>query len=89
MSDYERLVVSKSDGIGWLILDRPDAGNAFDALMLDELEAAWAELDADPDVRVIVNTANGNRSARGWTSFRLRGTRRRCESTPAAPGTPS
>ena len=27
--------------------------------MLDELEAAWAELDADPDVRVIVNTANG------------------------------
>ena len=56
---YERLVVEKSDGIGWLILNRPDAGNAFDALMLDELEAAWAELDADPDVRVIVNTANG------------------------------
>jgi enoyl-CoA hydratase/carnithine racemase len=59
MTDYQRLVVTKSDGIGWLILDRPDAGNAFDALMLDELEAAWAELDTDPDVRVIVNTANG------------------------------
>lgn len=59
MTSYERLTVEKSDGIGWLILDRPDAGNAFDALMLDELEAAWADLDADPDVRVIVNTANG------------------------------
>ncbi|MBV8860491.1 MAG: enoyl-CoA hydratase/isomerase family protein [Mycobacterium sp.] len=59
MSDYERLIVEKSDGIGWLILNRPDAGNAFDALMLDELEAAWAELDADRDVNVIVNTANG------------------------------
>lgn len=59
MTAYERLVVEKSDGIGWLILNRPDAGNAFDALMLDELEAAWADLDADPDVRVIVNTANG------------------------------
>lgn len=59
MSNYERLVVSKSDGIGWLILNRPDAGNAFDALMLDELEAAWAQLDHDPDVKVIVNTANG------------------------------
>jgi enoyl-CoA hydratase/carnithine racemase len=59
VSTYERLVVEKSDGIGWLILNRPDAGNAFDALMLDELEAAWADLDADPDVRVIVNTANG------------------------------
>ena len=59
MSDYERLVVEQSDGIGWLILDRPDAGNAFDSHMLDELERAWAALDADPDVRVIVNTANG------------------------------
>ncbi len=59
MSDYERLIVDKRDGVGWLILNRPDAGNAFDALMLDELEAAWADLDADPDVRVVVNTANG------------------------------
>jgi enoyl-CoA hydratase/carnithine racemase len=56
---YQRLVVDKADGVGWLILNRPDAGNAFDALMLDELEAAWADLDADPDIRVIVNTANG------------------------------
>jgi enoyl-CoA hydratase/carnithine racemase len=59
MTDYERLVVTKSDGVGWLILDRPDAGNAFDAKMLDELESAWADLEADPEVRVIVNTANG------------------------------
>lgn len=59
VSCYERLIVEKSDGIGWLILNRPDAGNAFDALMLDELEAAWAQLDADPEVRVVVNTANG------------------------------
>jgi len=59
VNTYQRLVVEKSEGIGWLILDRPDAGNAFDSLMLDELESAWAGLDADPDVRVIVNTANG------------------------------
>ncbi|OBF92163.1 enoyl-CoA hydratase [Mycobacterium sp. 852002-51163_SCH5372311] len=59
MSTYQRLVVERTGGIGWLILDRPDAGNAFDSLMLDELESAWADLDADPDVRVIVNTANG------------------------------
>lgn len=59
VSGYERLIVEKSDGIGWLILNRPDAGNAFDALMLDELEAAWGQLDADPDVHVIVNVANG------------------------------
>lgn len=59
LTEYERLIVDKSDGIGWLVLNRPEAGNAFDALMLDELEAAWAQLDADPDVHVIVNVANG------------------------------
>lgn len=59
MTTYERLIVQKSEGIGWLILNRPEAGNAFDALMLDELEHAWADLESDPDVRVIVNTANG------------------------------
>lgn len=59
MTGYERLIVEKSDGVGWLILNRPEAGNAFDALMLDELEAAWADLDDDPDVHVIVNTAVG------------------------------
>lgn len=59
VTTYERLIVERSDGVGWLILNRPDAGNAFDALMLDELEAAWADLDADPGVRVIVNSANG------------------------------
>ncbi len=31
----------------------------MDARMLDELEAAWLELDADPEVRVIVNTGEG------------------------------
>lgn len=60
VSAYQRLIVAKSDGIGWLVLNRPDAGNAFDSLMLDELETAWADLEADPAVRVIVNTANGS-----------------------------
>ncbi|MBV9637961.1 MAG: enoyl-CoA hydratase/isomerase family protein [Mycobacteriaceae bacterium] len=60
MTNYERLVVEKADGLGWLILNRPQAGNAFDARMLDELETGWAELENDPDVRAIVNTANGS-----------------------------
>jgi enoyl-CoA hydratase/carnithine racemase len=32
----------------------------MDAVMLAELEDAWRELDADDDVRVIVNTGNGS-----------------------------
>ena len=41
--------------VGWLIFDRPDAGNAIDARMFVDLERAWAELDADDTVAVIVS----------------------------------
>ena len=54
------LVVERRGPVGWLVFDRPEVGNAMNARMMDELEAAWLGLDADPDVRVIVNTGNGN-----------------------------
>jgi enoyl-CoA hydratase/carnithine racemase len=56
---YEALAVERRGPVGWLVFDRPEVGNAMDAMMLDELERAWQELDADPDVRVIVNTGEG------------------------------
>jgi enoyl-CoA hydratase len=56
---YTRLQVERRGPVGWLIFDRPDAGNAMDATMFEELERAWVELDADADVRVIVNTGEG------------------------------
>jgi enoyl-CoA hydratase len=59
VSGYETLQVERRGPVGWLVFDRPDRGNAMDATMLAELERAWGELDADPDVRVIVNTGNG------------------------------
>ncbi|NBU04157.1 MAG: enoyl-CoA hydratase/isomerase family protein, partial [Bacteroidetes bacterium] len=57
---YETLEVFVKDRVGWLVFDRPDAGNAMNSTMLTELEAAWKELDSDPDVRVIVNSGNGS-----------------------------
>jgi len=56
---YETLRVEREGAIGWLIFNRPDVGNAMNARMLAELEQAWRELDADPRVRVIVNTGDG------------------------------
>jgi enoyl-CoA hydratase/carnithine racemase len=56
---YTSLLVERRGPIGWLVFNRPEAGNAMDARMLDELEEAWHELDADPDVRVIVTTGAG------------------------------
>jgi enoyl-CoA hydratase len=58
-TSFQTLAVSRSGPVGWLVFNRPEAANAMDATMLAELEAAWLELDADPEVRVIVNTGEG------------------------------
>ena len=60
MAGYKTLAVDRQGPVGWLVFDRPGAGNAMDARMLEELEQAWRQLDTDPDVRVIVNTGNGD-----------------------------
>ncbi|KHO21215.1 enoyl-CoA hydratase/isomerase family protein [Mycolicibacterium setense] len=56
---YQRLIVERRGPVGWIINDRPDRLNAYDVIMRDEFRRAWAELDADADVRVIVHTGNG------------------------------
>jgi enoyl-CoA hydratase len=59
VGDYRHLIVERHGPVGWLINDRPGQLNAMNARMRDELAGAWKELDADPEVRVIVHTGNG------------------------------
>lgn len=56
---YETLVVERHGPVGWLLNDRPEQLNAMNNTMRDEFAEAWLELEADPDVRVIVHTGNG------------------------------
>jgi len=56
---YETLLVERHGPVGWLVLNRPEALNAMNTRMRDELADAWRELDGDPDVRVIVQTGAG------------------------------
>lgn len=56
---YATLRVERRGPVGWLVFARPEAANAMNATMLDELEVAWRRLDTDPAVRVIVNTGDG------------------------------
>lgn len=58
-SSYTCLKVERQGPVGWLINDRPDQLNAMSATMRDEFATAWKELDADPEVRVIVHTGEG------------------------------
>jgi enoyl-CoA hydratase len=57
---YRGLLIERHGPVGWLIFNRPQVGNAMDAGMLADLPRAWQALDADPEVRVIVNTGGGN-----------------------------
>ena len=59
IGDFQRLEVWRDGHVGWIVFNRPEAANALDAVMFRELEEAWLALDADPEVRVIVNTGNG------------------------------
>jgi enoyl-CoA hydratase/carnithine racemase len=56
---YQHLQLERRGAVGWLINDRPDQLNAMNNTMRDEFARAWLELDADPEVRVIVHTGNG------------------------------
>jgi enoyl-CoA hydratase/carnithine racemase len=58
-SNFDCLIVERDGPVGWLINNRPDQLNAMSAHMRDEFAVAWRELDADPEVRVIVHTGNG------------------------------
>ena len=73
MSSYSTLLVERNGPVGWLIFNRPAAGNSMDAVMLDELEEAWRELNADPAVRVIVNTGEGDAFQTGLDVVELSG----------------
>ena len=58
--DYER-----DDHLAVITLKRPEAANAQNPALLEELDAAWAQAAADADVRVVVLKADGKHFSAG------------------------
>jgi enoyl-CoA hydratase/carnithine racemase len=56
------LLFEKSDGIGWLTINRPDVLNAMNMAVRDELWSALLAVGDDPDVRVAVFRGAGERA---------------------------
>src|SRR4051794_13813354 len=54
------IAVHVEDAVARITLDRPDKRNAINDDMRNELTAAFAALDADPSVRVVVLTGAGS-----------------------------
>jgi enoyl-CoA hydratase/carnithine racemase len=57
---YQTLIVEREEAVAVVTLNRPPA-NAISGELVLELEAAVAELDADPAIRVLILTGAGDR----------------------------
>ncbi len=56
---YETLIISKEDGILTITLNRPDALNALNIQLLDELKMAIQDSMDDPEVKGVIITGAG------------------------------
>jgi enoyl-CoA hydratase/carnithine racemase len=55
-----RIQVERDEAIGWIVFDHPERHNAITVDMWEAIPAAAADLDADPDVRVVVMRGAGD-----------------------------
>jgi len=62
---YQTLIVETADGVTLIRLNRPEALNALNGLLMDEMTAAVAAADADDDVRCLVITGSERAFAAG------------------------
>ena len=67
----ESLLIQRDGMLGWLIFNRPQAGNAMDSSMMAALPDAWRELNADNSIRVIVVTGAGRAFQTGLDMVQL------------------
>jgi enoyl-CoA hydratase len=56
---YRTLNIERAEGYAVLTLNRPEAMNALSRELLTELRSAIAELEQDPEVRVLILTGAG------------------------------
>ena len=73
MSNETLLLRQDHDGVAWLTLNRPVARNALSVSLMTALEAALAEVEADPAVRVVVIAGAGPAFCAGHDLRELRG----------------
>ncbi len=59
MTEYRDMVVTKADGVATVRLNRPERLNALTLEAYQDLSVLTRDLDADPEVRVVVLTGTG------------------------------
>jgi enoyl-CoA hydratase/carnithine racemase len=62
MSEEPPVLVTKSDGVATVMLNRPDVYNSFNPEMTEQLASAWRDLRSDEEVGAVVLTAAGEKA---------------------------
>jgi len=62
MSSFEVIIYQKRDGIGYITLNRPQALNAYNIQMRDELYQVLGAVRDDPEVEVVIFQGAGERA---------------------------
>jgi len=62
MAEFETLTYDERDAVAYITLNRPEALNAFDSVMMRELQQVWLSLRVNDDVRCAVLTGAGERA---------------------------
>jgi enoyl-CoA hydratase/carnithine racemase len=60
VADFETIIVTKSDGVAWVSLNRPAVRNAINLQMQRELREVWTSFRYDDEVRCVVLAAEGD-----------------------------
>ena len=62
---YQSLIFQRQDEIAYLTLDRPEAGNAINLALAEELAEVCQRANEDGDIRVVVVTGSGESFSSG------------------------
>jgi methylglutaconyl-CoA hydratase len=60
MASYQHLEVEQRGAVRWIWLNRPEFRNAFNDALIADISAAFADVEAAPETRVVVLAARGN-----------------------------
>jgi len=64
-TSFETLTLDQAGGVATVWMNRPDRHNAFNETLIAELDATFAQLDADATVRVVVLAGRGKSFSAG------------------------
>ena len=59
MTNYQHIEIEQRGAVRWLWLNRPDVRNAFNDALIADIAAAFADVEASPDTRVVVVAGRG------------------------------